>query len=154
MRPLLLDNSSDLAEVRKKSLDLLSRRGHSRHELERKLLSRSFDVDVITETLDWLEKQGWLNDKQFCADYLQQRSAKGVGPLKLASELIRKGIDRSLIKHSIKQLDIDWKKMANQVVNSKYTLDDLEQREKARITRFLSSRGFTGDQIFSVFKDD
>ena len=154
MSLLLLDNSSNLAEVRKKSLDLLSRRSHSRHELERKLLSRTFDADHITETLDWLEEQHWLNDEQFCADYVQQRSTKGVGPLKLTSELIRKGIDRSLIKHSLKQLDIDWKKMANQVVNSKYTLDDLGPREKARITRFLSSRGFTGEQIFSVFKDD
>ena len=85
---------------------------------------------------------------------MQQRSAKGVGPLKLASELIKKGIDRNLIDHSIKQLDTDWTEVAKQVADSKYILEDLDQHEKARIVRFLNSRGFTTDQIFSVFKDD
>ena len=85
---------------------------------------------------------------------MQQRSAKGVGPLKLASELIKKGIDRHLIDRLIKQLDTNWAELAKQVADSKYILEDLDQHKKARIVRFLSSRGFTTDQILSVFKDD
>ena len=63
-----------------KSLDLLSRREHSRKELKEKLLLRFQSDDVIQTVLDKLETNNLINELRFAEAYPRSRKRKRLGP--------------------------------------------------------------------------
>ena len=71
------ETQDSLSEQRKTSrrqaLDLLARREHSRLELERKLLKRSYSRDTTNEVLDVLEVEGLLEEARFIESFVRTR---------------------------------------------------------------------------------
>jgi regulatory protein len=66
-----------------KSLDLLSRREHSRKEIKDKLLLRFQSDDLIQTVLDKLETNNLINELRFAEAYTRSRKRKGFGPKKI-----------------------------------------------------------------------
>ena len=59
--------------AKKKALDLLSYREHSRMQLKRKLLIKEFPEDIIRKVLDSLEDEGSLDEERFCRIWIRTR---------------------------------------------------------------------------------
>jgi regulatory protein len=133
---------------RNKGLDLLSRREHSVAELRAKLLMRDFDPNAIDVAIDTLVHDGLLSDDRFAAAFVASRIRKGQGPIRIRGELKQRGVADGLIARHLEQVDVDWIQLARSVWDRKYgSARSIEYRERARQSRFLQHRGFTGEQI-------
>ena len=139
-----------IAEIYNKALDLLSRREHSRKELYLKLTKRFESKEDINLTLDKLEEKNLLSDSRFAEEYVQARRKKGFGPIKISTELEKRGVNESLISNEIDKFD-DWEDLAELSFKKRFP-DGVSKtfRSFKNKKNFLSNKGFTFYQIESV----
>ena len=146
------DERINVVDIRRKSLDLLARREHSRLELSRKLHKKFSEYNMIEGVLDKLELDGLLSDDRFTEEYLNYRKNKGFGPTKISAELRDRGIDESIISKYIDANAQDWFVKARKVKQKKFGLEKpVDLNEKIRQQNFLIYRGFHQDHISCLF---
>lgn len=137
-------------QLRRRAMDLLARREHSRRELDEKLRSRFAGVQdsMIGEVLDQLEADDLLSDVRFAESYVRMRRDRGYGPLYILSQFAKRGVDPVAVEAALDRNDDQWIKVAEEALRRKAgpepALDS--PREKSRLQRFLASRGFTAEQ--------
>lgn len=137
-----------------KSLDLLSRREHSRKEIKEKLLLRYENTEQINIVLEKLVSNNLINDSRFAEAYVLNRKRKGFGPKKIIFELISKGITES-IANEVVEIEGGWIEAARSAFKKKYKDDqNIETKEKLKQKTFLQNRGFGFKEIESVFTND
>tara|TARA_B100001057_G_C22296836_1_gene736668 strand:- start:12 stop:443 length:432 start_codon:yes stop_codon:yes gene_type:complete len=138
------------AEIYNKSLDLLSRREHSRLELYTKLIKRFDSRADINLTLNKLEEKNLLSDSRFAEEYVQARRRKGFGPIKISLELEKRGVKELIISKEIDRFD-DWNSLAESSFNKRFpTGKSHDFKELQKQKNFLVNKGFTFFQIESV----
>ena len=117
-------------------------------ELERKLVARGFDSDLVADVLDVLERERLLSNLRFTEQFVHQRAARGHGPLKILHDLVQRGIDGDAAREFIHQSDPVWMKSARQARLKRFGDKPPQSfKERARQTRFLEQRGFSHEQI-------
>ena len=137
-----------------KSLDLLSRREHSRKEIKEKLLLRYENTVQIDIVLEKLVSNNLINDSRFAEAYVINRKRKGFGPKKIIFELISKGITES-IANEVVEIEGGWIEAARSAFKKKYKdATSIETKEKLKQKNFLQNRGFGFKEIESVFIND
>jgi len=142
-----MQDKTGLIEVRVAAMDLLARREHSQRELRTKLVRR-FPPEQVDETVQTLAAEGMQSDSRFAEAFVRQRSQRGYGPLRIRQELRQRGISDELAAAAMEGAEVDWFANLAYVVDRKYgDIPATDLKEKARRTRFLLYRGFTGDQI-------
>ena len=141
--------ASTRREVRAENVSMhaLTRRGLSRWELERTLLSRELDGEVVEAELDRLEGVGLLDDAALAETFVRtQHDRKGLGRGAITAELRRRHIDQEHIDAALEQVDDDEEqtratelavKRAGQL--SSYDLETA----KRRLHGFLSRKGYS-----------
>jgi len=144
--------NDDLKEIRRAAMNLLARREHSEIELARKLRRKGFAEDHIQQAMLQLIQENLLSNHRFIENYIHFRRAKGFGPLRIQAELIERGIHEELIDHHLKITDNAWFAEVREVWRKRFK-NQMPQDFKTRAAqmRFLYSRGFTSEQIESVF---
>ena len=136
-------------------MDCLARREHGVQELTRKLISRGFDADPVEAAVSTLVSDGLLSDRRFTEAFVHSRFQKGSGPQKIHAELRQRGIDDSLISASMESVSEQWLQRVREVREKKFGSGlPRDFRERNRQMRFLQQRGFSSEQIYSVFKDE
>ena len=142
-----MDSKKGLVEVRVAAMDFLARREHSLRELRTKL-ERRFPAEQVEEALQTLAAEGLQSDTRFAEAFVRQRSQRGYGPLRVRQELRQRGISDELLNAAMDSVEVNWLETLAGVLERKYgdtPASDL--KEKARRTRFLLYRGFSGEQI-------
>ncbi len=133
---------------RRRALDLLARREHSRLELERKLLAREFVPALVEDVLDALQADGLLDEGRFLESFIRTRIGKGQGPTRIVAELNQRGIDRGRAQAWLRGSELDWPSLAAGVREKRFGPSRPESfKERARQTKYLQYRGFELDQI-------
>jgi len=147
------EQAGDGDAIRRKALDLLARREHSRRELARKLQVQGFDAQAVDGALAALEAEGLLSDARFAETFVWSRFQRGSGPQKIHAELRERGVDEALIDSHIEALADDWQGLLREVREKRFgrALPD-NVRERSRQMRFLQQRGFTAEQIGRAFR--
>jgi regulatory protein len=133
------------------SMRALARRGLSRWELEKTLLSREVDEELVAAELDRLEGVGLLDDGALADTFVRtQHERKGLGRGAITAELRRRHIDQEHIDAALEQVDDDDEqtratelavKRAGQL--SSYDLDTA----KRRLHGFLSRKGYSSGVV-------
>ena len=133
------------------SMHALTRRGMSRWELEKTLLSRELDGEVVEAELDRLEGVGLLDDAALAETFVRtQHDRKGLGRGAITAELRRRHIDQEHIDAALEQVDDDDEqsratelavKRAGQL--SSYDLETA----KRRLHGFLSRKGYSSSVV-------
>lgn len=142
-------------EIRRVALHLLARREHSKKELYRKLLNKKFNSFEIEIILNDLTEVSLLKEDRFVENFIHFRRSKGFGPLRIQAELIEKGITLQMIDHYLKMNDHSWIDHARTVWQKRFKNEiPHDFKIRAKQMRFLQSRGFTNEQIKSVFDID
>lgn len=135
-------------DCRKRAMDLLARREHGCEELARKLVNKGFDADLAVEVVAELESDGLVADGRFAEAFARSRVNRGQGPRRIELELRDRGISEAVIGAALAQVDCDWVAVARAARIKRFgppSPQDL--RSRGQQTRFLSYRGFTGEQI-------
>ena len=134
-----------------RGVDWLSRREHSRLELQRKLvrtLREGETIEDVEEALNVLESKGYLSNERYAENRVRVRSCR-YGNRRLAQELASNGVCREDIELALSQAGSEYER-AHHVWQRKFGVSPLDQKEKNRQIRFLASRGFSFDVILKV----
>ena len=141
-------------KVRKKAMDLLMRREHAVAELQKKLIAKDYDVDIVSEVVERLADEGLVSDDRFTEAFVRYRRNNGYGPRRIQSELRERGVSEKIQSTYLDSGDPQWFEQAAQVQSKRFG-DGLPEdfKERARRARFLQYRGFTSDHIRAVLDD-
>jgi regulatory protein len=143
------------ASIRQTALNLLARREHSASELIRKLRTKKFEMADIQTIVQTLEQEGLLSNLRFVESYIHYRRNKGLGPLRIQMELIERGIPEDIIEQQLNIADNAWFAEAYHVWQKRFKKQmPTDFKMRAQQMRFLQYRGFTREQIESVFESE
>lgn len=139
--------------LKARAIAYLSRREHSRLELQRKLLALSPDSDPqeIETLLDQLESQGWLSNQRFAQSVVNRRAAQK-GTAAILHELRQHGLPDTQLQQLTEELRDTELERAQAVWEKKFGNQPADQREYARQVRFLMSRGFSSAVVHRVVR--
>ncbi len=141
-----------IKNAREAALALLSRRDHSCLELRQKL-SRHFAQDEITEVLDGLQQQGYLDDLRFACGYVRYAGGR-FGVHRLRGDLQRRGVSVHHIDDALAaELSAPEWCRALVVLKKKYKTVPMADKMRAQAGRFLQSRGFAETAAMTAIKE-
>lgn len=127
--------------ARNKMMDLLAIRDHSEKEIRQKLKQRKFSEEEIDKAVEYGRTHHWLPETADENTLLSQRFAdslhrKGKGVIYINHQLAKKGLP-AIAADS--QIELE---KALRLLDNKQVKKDLDKNEKAKLGRFLVSRGF------------
>ena len=100
-----------------------------------------------------LQAEGLQSDERFTETYIHYRIEKGYGPLRIRQELRERGVPDEIVELCLEQLDPDWQNFIAGVREKKFgKKSPADYKERAKQSRFLQYRGFTGEQINRLFR--
>ncbi|HZZ03593.1 recombination regulator RecX [Paraburkholderia sp.] len=134
-----------------RALGYLSRREYSRAELARKLKPFVEETDSLDTLLDSLEAENWLSDSRFAESLIHRRSSR-LGASRIVGELKQHAVDQTLVEEASAQLRETELARAQAVWRKKFGRLPETAAERAKQTRFLASRGFSGATIGKILK--
>jgi regulatory protein len=134
-----------------RALGYLSRREYSRAELARKLKPFVEETDSLETVLDALEAENWLSDSRFAESLIHRRSSR-LGSSRILGELKQHAVDQTLVEEVSAQLRETELARAQAVWRKKFGELPETPAERAKQTRFLAARGFSGATIGKILK--
>jgi regulatory protein len=136
-----------------KALELLSRREHSVYELKQKLKIKINDlqIDELDEVIEKLKNQNLLSDQRFALAVIKQKSSQGYGPKFIELYLKNKFVSSN--DYDIYEQNINWIEICVNQIAKKIRSSSVSLKEKEKISRFLSNRGFNYEIIKSAFNE-
>jgi len=132
-----------------RALRLLSRREHSRDELERKLQPYEEEPGTLALALDELQAKGYISEQRVAESVLNRRAGR-LGAARIRQELQDKGLARDLIEQTVGSLKDSELTRAQEVWRRKFAAPPASPQERARQTRFLLTRGFSAEVVRRV----
>lgn len=154
------------------AMNVLSVRDHSEVEIRRKLAAylqktvtaepepeseadetaACASAEEVESAIAYCTEHGWLDDERYARRYISSRSRKGYGVQRIKAELGQKGIDKATIAVALNECDIDWCELAKIAAERKFGhLLPVDWKEKAKLQRYLQYRGFSHEEIHSIY---
>lgn len=136
-------------------LHLLSRRDHTRRELERKAFTKQIDSHTIEILLDEFEEKGWIDHSTFTDNFIEDKfRINRWGPRKIISALAQKGID---LRHAEKRTNQHFESIElldifrNLVDKKAYKFKRISNQFKLRkkVFDYLARKGYYSKQIMA-----
>ena len=135
----------------------LTKKRHTRKELEKKLVERLIPEDIIENTLNTLEEEGQINDAEYAALFVDsKRTYDKLGSQAIRYKLMNKGIPSDIIDEALSVLDEDnLRETALLLVRKKLPyIQKLEkQKQINRLVGMLAYKGYNAGVAFSVVKE-
>lgn len=128
------------------ALGLLSRREHSRRDLERKLARRGVAKEDAEAALERLERSAYQSDERFADALVRRRAGAGYGPRHILAELATHGIAATVARPLLDAQD--WVAVATDLARRRGRGAGADpQVARRRLVALLQRRGFAGDHI-------
>lgn len=138
-------------EVLHSAVNYLSRREHSALELMDKLKTKGYSSTDISVIIEYLQEKNYQSDQRFAECSIRNRASRGYGWLYIKQMLKQKGVCENIINEEAKNQQIDWYLQAELAYNKRFAgIVIKDEKDKAKRLRFMQSRGFTLDQIFTL----
>ena len=155
-----LEYEVQIIGCRNKALRLLGRRAHSAREIKTKLYqSGKFPGDVIAGAVDELIEKGYIDDLEFARAFIRDRILlrPDLGRSRTINDLCKKGIPRHTAKQLFEDAELDPEEelaRAEKTAAKKWKTYKGQDfyKDKARLARFLTGRGFPGHIISTILK--
>ena len=138
-------------DIRKKILDLLSRREHSKYELVLKLERRVDSSDKLLKEIDKLSDQNLQSDERFSESYIRSRYNSGFGPSRIKYDLSKRRVAESIINDAFRDIDLNWLEKLKKENKKKYGNENPKNmQELSKRTKFFVQRGFDQEMIRKI----
>ena len=138
-------------DIRKKILDLLSRREHSKYELILKLERRVDSSDKLLKEIDKLSDQNLQSDERFSESYIRSRYNSGFGPSRIKYDLSKRRVAESIINDAFRDIDLNWLEKLKKENKKKYGNENPKNmQELSKRIKFFIQRGFEKEMINKV----
>ena len=134
-----------------RALRLLSQREHSRAELTTKLTPHVQDSEDLGALLDELQAKDFINETRVLESVVYRRASR-MGAARIRQELQAKGLAGEAIQDAVARLQDSELDRARGVWARKFAQPPQTPQENAKQTRFLLTRGFSGDVVRRVLR--
>ena len=150
-----LGAAADIEAAYRTAIRCLELRSYARSDLGRRLQRKGHPRHAVEVALERAAALGLLDDEVYARNYVQTRSARGRGPLRLTRDLLALGVQRSLIDRA---LDAEWPEgsdrssvplaLATKRAAQLGTLP--RQTRRRRVLAYLARRGFSGREVTEI----
>jgi hypothetical protein len=143
---------SDIERAKLKAIKFVLGKFKTKMEV-RKKLNKEFDNDIIDEVLNFLEKNSYVDDRNYAIYFIEDKQKlNGYGKNKIKSLLIQKGISKQIIDEFIFDEDNEFENALKMGIKKLNLLKNEENRfkKKQKIINYLAYRGFSFDIIQKV----
>ena len=141
----------DTLSLKGRALRLLSQREHSRTELQRKLAPHVQEGEDLNAVLDELQAKDFINEARVLESVVHRRASR-LGAARIRQELQAKGLDAEAVQNAVAGLQASELGRARGVWARKFAQPPQTPQENAKQTRFLLTRGFSGDVVRRVLR--
>ena len=150
-----LTRAADVEAAFRTVLRALEVRSFARGDLARRMLRKGHQRHAIESALERAAGLGLLDDAAFARNYVQTRSARGRGPVRLMRDLLCMGVDRPLIELAIAaEWTEDTDRTAMPLALAQKRASQLKslprQTRRRRVVAYLARRGFSGRDITDI----
>lgn len=132
---------SELNSAFERAVGYLSAAPRAKKEIRRYLADKSYDKDIIEQTIQKLDAYHYIDDYLYAQSYIKSKSKK-YGAFRISSELRQKGISQDVIDELLSDGAED-----NIIEVAKKYLNSHKSADKQKLKRFLAGRGFSWDSI-------
>lgn len=146
--------------IRNTALRLLTRKPYTVAELENKLTAKfPEDTALVTQVIKECQRIKLLNDLQYAQEYVRYRLATSPrGKFSLRLELQKKGVPPDIISQVLETLFAEGEEVKNALAvatrkQQSFVTNLPKKKQKEKLFRFLSSRGFSKDVVFQVLEE-
>ncbi|MEO0155683.1 MAG: RecX family transcriptional regulator [candidate division WOR-3 bacterium] len=141
-------------KIKQRAYRLLRYRSRSIAEMRDRLKKLGYEPEIVEEVVHELVEEGILNNHKFAREFVSDyTNLKPRGNIFIVNELKKKKVDDAYIKEILKERD--EKNLIRKIIEKKFSnFDKKDQKQKARIIRYLSYRGFTPQAIYDVLGED
>lgn len=146
-----LQQADLLDKAKGSAIGLISRRPRSIVEVERHLIRKGYDEQLVEKVIERLQQLELLDDVSFSQYWIEQRETfKPRSKMALRQELRQKGVSTTIIEAAID--NINETAAARRAVDKKIRLwGDLPQKEfRLKINNYLRRLGFPYDIINQI----
>jgi regulatory protein len=150
-----LSRAADVEAAYRTVLRALEIRSYARGDLARRMLRKGHQRHAVEAALERAAALGLLDDAAFARNYVQTRSARGRGPVRLMRDLLCMGVECSLIEIAIAaEWTEETDKSAMPLALAEKRAAQLKglprQTRRRRVVAYLARRGFSGRDITDI----
>jgi regulatory protein len=129
----------------------LGQRALSEAELERRMLRRNEDGDLVRSVLERVRELGYLSDLQVAQAEARRR---GVGSVRVRQKLRQRGVDSLLIEEAIAERDPDAEaEDARTLLDRRWPSFQRAADPQKRAFDFLMRRGYSSGLIWPLLRE-
>jgi regulatory protein len=142
-------------EAKAKLESLCAYQERCQFEIDQKLISWFFPWEERQQLLAELISTGFINEERFASAFVSGKfRIKKWGRIKIKSHLIQKKISTYSIQKALQEIDADayWDTLLHLAQRKSNDLSQEKDswQKKAKVMRYLQSKGFEGDLIQDV----
>ena len=137
-----------IPRCKKRALHLLEKQDRSEKNLRDKLREGGYPSEIVDVAIDYINDYGYLDDARMAAShvrfYQDSRSRQ-----RLRQDLLGKGISAEVVERVLdEEYSGDEQELIEKLLVKKhYDKENATYEDKAKIYRFLASKGFSSDAI-------
>ena len=134
--------------ARDKALKTLSYSSKTSKALIRTLIQAGFCSEIATQTVLQLKKDGYIDEKGYCSRCLEVYISKGYGPLRIQSELIKKGFTSRMVEYTMGNDHTDYQEKLYGLMGKNIG----KFKDYGAVYRYFFSRGYPCGMISEVYE--
>ena len=149
-----MEKEASFKKVLSSAYAFIARRPHGTKELEKKLLDKGFDTDLVNIVIEELLEKGFLNDYDVAYRWAESRIKNKLwGKAKLYTFLREKNIEKDVVDRVQQEVweEFSEEETARKAVDKRFS--SVIQPAQSKILSFLKSRGFSSGVIYRIVKD-
>lgn len=128
--------------ARNRAFRLLQRRDMTKKEITIKLQDSRYNEYIISSIINFLEEYNYINDEEYAKKYIAYNKMKK-SLKQISVELIRKGIDKEIVKELLEQTDVCEEDMAYNLLIKKYrNIENVDNKVKNRMLGYIMRKGY------------
>lgn len=158
-KPKILQNPKDYDHAWQYALFLLNLSMRTVSEVEEKMLNRGYDKGVITQVINNLKEEKFLDDSNYAEVFINSmKNYKTWGRFMMKKKMYEKKLPKDLIEEKLEELvtEKDEKEIAKRFLQRLFPdlneIKELEYSEKQKVMRKLMSRGFGFEVVSKIIK--
>ncbi len=139
-------------DIRDTAAKFLAYRARSTGEMKAHLKNKGYADEEIRQVISDFIDYGYLDDEDYCRQYIKYAFSKGKGPLRVKQELAEKGIERDIVLFALEDYEADETDLDRALAQARKTADGkpMDDKMKGRIGRRLVSLGYSTDMVYKV----
>ncbi len=125
----------------------LGHRDRSAAETKEYLCRHGYAAGVVCRVVDRLRLQGFVDDRRLASQRAEHWLRRGFGQLRARAELEARGVAEEYIAAALAAVFEGEKEVARELIGRRFPRAHLDEKVRARASRFLLARGFPQEVV-------